>query len=268
MGCPPRAERDLLFNSNCFRVGGVLYPAPGAHPVRTRIGARAKPLTRMPNLVTKLPDQGTPTGTGGLDAGEGGLRLRGTREPAGIEGFLAQVEHRAYRIARHGVWDHELALEIVQDSMMKLVEKYAERPPKEWAALFYTILNNRVNDARRRRLVREKAGRIVSLFAPRRDSDQSIEVDILETESSASADPRQEPEAWTRNRQLQMAIDAAVSKLPPRQRDVFLLREWQGLDVRETAQVLGCSQGSVKQHHFRAMQSLRRQLAEVWNDDD
>jgi len=187
-------------------------------------------------------------------------------EEVTLDRFLADNEQKAFRSARYALWDDELALDVVQDAMMKLVEKYAGRPASEWPALFYTIVNNRIRDAQRRRMVRDKAGKVVSLFRVRQEDGS--EADLLETEL-AGQDPTgdAEPERALRDKQLRSAIDQAVAGLSWRQRQVFLLREEQGLDVRQTAAVLGCSEGSVKQHHFRAMQALRRQLAEDWHNE-
>jgi RNA polymerase sigma-70 factor (ECF subfamily) len=188
--------------------------------------------------------------------------------PASMDEFLAGVEHKAYRIARYSIWDHELALDIVQDAMLRLVAKYAQRPATEWAPLFFTILNNRINDARRRWAVREAGGRVVSLFRSAGRDGEGEEVDLLETGyGGMTADRRGEPDALLANRQLGQAIDQALTTLSDRQRQVFVLREWQGLDVKQTAAVLGCSEGSVKQHHFRAMRAIRKQLAEEWKDE-
>lgn len=190
--------------------------------------------------------------------------------PAGdpMDTFLASVEHQAYRMARHALWDHELALDIVQDSMLKLVEHYRQKSVTEWPALFFTILQNRINDARRKRRVREGLGRIVSFFVHHEDTDASGETDLLDLGVGADlARPTDQPEDIAAGRRLRKSIDAAVRQLPERQRQVFLLREGQELSVRETSQILGCSEGTVKQHHFRAMQTLRHMLAEVWKND-
>lgn len=204
--------------------------------------------------------------------GDGQVQVDGTgrnnEDPATMDGFLGGVEYKAYHLARHAIWDHEQALDIVQDSMLKLVEKYSRRPAEEWPALFYTILNNRIRDIQRRRMVQEKAGKIVSLFRPGRAEDRQEESDLLETTNPVDpAAGMGDPAAQLSNKQLRDLIERAVSGLPRRQNQVFVLREWQGLNVRETAQVLGCAEGSVKQHHFRAMRAMRKQLAEVWQDD-
>lgn len=186
----------------------------------------------------------------------------------GIEAFLAGAERKAYRITCYALRNHELALDLVQDSMLKLVEKYASRPHHEWPALFFTILNNRITDARRSRRVRESAGKLVSLFRTPAGGDGGDEIDLLEYDiAGRNKDRDAEPEGHLANKQLRDQLERAVSTLSERQREVFLLREWQGLDVRDTARALGCSEGSVKQHHFRAMQALRQKLAEVWQDE-
>ncbi len=187
---------------------------------------------------------------------------------AAFNTFFAAEEQKAFRIARYAIWDDELAMDIVQDAMLKLVEKYSQRPSKEWPALFYTILNNRVRDMQRQRIVRDGLAKFVSLFQPKRGHDDDGEVDLLEAGAATEAGARNlGPEDQLGNKQLADAIDAAVAKLSWRQRQVFLLREAQGLAVRETAEILGCSEGTVKQHHFRAMQALREKLKEVWKND-
>jgi RNA polymerase sigma-70 factor, ECF subfamily len=185
------------------------------------------------------------------------------RDP--MNDFLAQVEHQAYRMAHYALWDHELALDIVQDSMLKLVQRYREKPPTEWPALFFTILNNRINDARRQRLLHRGIGKIISLFDRRPPDGHDDAPDPLETEFAGSR--AHEPETASNARRTRRHIDAAVGRLPARQRQVFLLRETQGLGVQETARILGCSEGAVKQHHFRALQTLRVLLAEVWDHE-
>lgn len=183
---------------------------------------------------------------------------------ASLDGFLAGVEHQAYRIALYGLKDSEAALDAVQDSMMKLVEKYRHRPSREWPALFFTILSHRITDIQRWRKLREAGGRLVSFFAQREDGEEE---DLLERGLGLTeADRRRTPENELHWRQTGRHIDRALLRLSERQRQVFLLREWQGFDVRETARILGCTEGTVKQHHFRAIQSLRANLSEMWND--
>jgi RNA polymerase sigma-70 factor (ECF subfamily) len=206
-----------------------------------------------------LPDVALPPGL--LRGRVNAAQARETPDP--MNDFLAQVEQQAYRMAQYALWDHELALDVVQDSMLKLVQRYREKPPAEWPALFFTILHNRINDARRQRLWHKGINRIISLFDRQKSDAQEDHPDPLETEIAGSR--VDEPEEKFTAGRTRRQIDHAVRQLPARQRQVFLLRETQGLGVQETALILGCSEGSVKQHHFRAMQALRLSLAEVWD---
>jgi RNA polymerase sigma-70 factor (ECF subfamily) len=170
--------------------------------------------------------------------------------------FLAGVERRAFRMARIALRHDEDALDAVQDAMLKLAQRYSRRDPAEWPALFHRILQNRVRDLQRRRQVR---GRVMALLPWRRD------------EEDAGADPVAEfpdhtpgPAAEVENAALLQALETAVHELPQRQREAFLLRSVEGLDVAATALAMGCSDGSVKTHHFRALQALRARLGESW----
>lgn len=180
-----------------------------------------------------------------------------------LDAFFADVEKRAYRMAVYTLKDEQAALDAVQDAMLKLVEKYSERPSAEWPALFFTILNNRMIDIQRWGRLREAGGKLISLFRNHDNGDE----DLLETGLGSDNFIADRPEVASWSRDLHNKIDNAITKLSDRQRQVFLLREWQGFNVRETSEILGCSEGSVKQHHFRAMQALRRHLAGVWEDE-
>ena len=214
------------------------------------------------------PRTGMATGSAAHPARK--LAVVDTAAPPGdpLEAFLARTENQAYRIARIALWDHELALDIVQDSMLKLVDHYRDKPQAEWPALFFTILRNRINDARRQRRIQERIGRIIPLFAQRPDGELQEEVDLLELGLGVDSTRRDsDPENLLSAQRVRQSIEAAVCRLPERQRQVFMLREGQELSVKETSQILGCSEGTVKQHHFRAMQTLRHLLAEVWNHE-
>lgn len=183
---------------------------------------------------------------------------------ASLDAFFEDVEKRAFRIAVYTLKDEQTALDAVQDAMLKLVEKYANRPSSEWPALFFTILNNRMIDIQRWGRLREAGGKLVSLFR----SHDNGEEDLLESGLGSENLIAERPEVASWSRDLHKNIDSAVTKLSERQRQVFLLREWQGFNVRETSEILGCSEGSVKQHHFRAMQALRKHLAGVWENEE
>ncbi|MFL6624154.1 MAG: RNA polymerase sigma factor [Sulfurifustis sp.] len=175
-----------------------------------------------------------------------------------IETFLSGVEHRAYRFALYELRDRDAALDAVQDSMWRLVERYAERPAAEWPALFFAILRNRTTDTKRWRLAQQLRG----LLSNRRRRDDDSEDEWL----NVPASEHEMPEAQRIAAEQRVALERALAQLPTRQRQVFLLREWQGMTTAETAQALGCTEGTVKQHHFRALQTLRAKLSEVWHE--
>lgn len=175
-----------------------------------------------------------------------------------LSDFLKSVEKRAYKRTLYAVRDEDAALDIVQDAMIRLAEKYAERPPAEWPLVFQRILANATTDWFRRRKVRAAVMSNVSDFegpAEEPDFDLLETLDTLDgalgTESAADAVSRA---------QVLAQIEEAIGNLPDRQREAFLLRYWEEFDVAETAAVMGCSEGSVKTHCSRAVQALARAL--------
>jgi RNA polymerase sigma-70 factor, ECF subfamily len=169
--------------------------------------------------------------------------------------FLAGVELKAFKIAQAALRHEDDALDAVQDAMLQLARAYSGRPAQEWKPLFYRILENRIRDMQRRRTVR---GRVMA-WLPARADDDDDDYDPIAQAASAEPPPL---------RRLELdeavgALDEALKKLPPRQQQAFLLRTLEGLDVAETALAMGCSEGSVKTHYFRAVQALRAQLGEL-----
>jgi RNA polymerase sigma-70 factor, ECF subfamily len=171
-----------------------------------------------------------------------------------LSDFLAQVERRAYKQALFAIRDEQLALDVVQDAMLKLSEKYAHRPAEELPLLFQRILQNAIRDFYRRQKVRALWTTPVSaLFGPEAEEDHDP-LETLEVESeSKSLEPP--PEQLARA-QVLAQIEKALHTLPARQRQAFILRYWEELDVAEAAKVMGCSEGSVKTHCSRATHAL------------
>ena len=168
--------------------------------------------------------------------------------------FLASVELKAYKIAQAGLRHQDDALDAVQDAMLQLARAYSDRPEEEWKPLFYRILENRIRDMQRRRTVR---GRVMAWMPFRRDEDDEDNDPIAQAPSNdLPAVARLEID------EAMVALDAALEQLPQRQRQAFLLRNLEGLDVAQTAQAMGCSEGSVKTHYFRALQALRLKLGD------
>jgi RNA polymerase sigma factor, sigma-70 family len=182
--------------------------------------------------------------------------LAGTAQetPATLDAFLAQVERRAFRVAELNLRQREDAMDAVQDAMLRLVKHYRDKPAGEWAPLFWGILRRRIVDLQRRRKVRSI---VVGWLGGGRD-DEGDELPSWEPADRGPGplDRLQDAQSWG-------DLSAALRELPRRQREAFMLRMLEGLDVAETAQAMGCSEGSVKTHLSRAMQKLREQL-EDW----
>jgi RNA polymerase sigma-70 factor (ECF subfamily) len=172
--------------------------------------------------------------------------------------FLAGVERRAYKQALFAIRDDHLALDIVQDAMLKLAEKYSERPPAELPLLFQRILQNAIRDFYRRQKVRSLwTTPISSLFGSDGDEDFDPLETLEVTSESKSLEPP--PDQLARSQMLGL-IEKALEKLPARQRQAFLLRYWEEMDVAEAAKIMGCSEGSVKTHCSRATHALAATL--------
>ena len=148
----------------------------------------------------------------------------------------------------------ESALDIVQDAMMKLAEKYSDRPTRELPMLFQRILQNTIRDWFRRQKVRSTWTTLFSSFGGKEDDDDH---DILETlQAEDTSNIPVSPAAQLEQAQLLTIIEQSIEKLPGRQREAFMLRYWEELDVAETAAAMGCSEGSVKTHCSRAVHTL------------
>ncbi len=177
----------------------------------------------------------------------------GREAPAGaLDAFLRSVERRALRMAELAVGQREEALDLVQEAMFGFVRHYADKPAADWAPLFYRVLDSRITDWHRRQQVR---GRWLVAWLRRSDEDDA------EDPVAAAPDPHDPgPLARLAGAEAAGALDGALRDLPLRQRQAFLLRVWEGLDVAATATAMRCSEGSVKTHLFRALASLRRAL--------
>jgi RNA polymerase sigma-70 factor (ECF subfamily) len=185
-----------------------------------------------------------------------------------LDNFLGQVQRKAYHVAYGALWDQETALDVVQESMLRFVEYYREKPSAAWPALFRSVLNSRINDQRRKRLLASTGRRLLSLTGLKLvDSDGDERLKEADLPAREYATGIGNPEVSLAAGELKRAIDRAVGTLPERQRQVFLLREQLGLSIQESADTLGCSTNSIKQHHFRALRALRQQLAEVWQHE-
>lgn len=175
-----------------------------------------------------------------------------------LSDFLKSVDKRAFKRTVYALRDEDAALDVVQDAMIRLAEKYADRPAAELPLLFQRILSNAMMDWFRRQKVRNAVVQNLSDFE---GADGEADFDLLESLESADGMLGAESAADAVSRaQILLAIENEVSELPARQREAFLLRYWEELDVAETATVMGCSEGSVKTHCSRAVHTLAKAL--------
>ncbi len=173
--------------------------------------------------------------------------------------FIKSVEKRAFKRTAYAVRDDDAALDIVQDAMIRLAESYSSRPPAEWPLVFQRILSNATMDWFRRQKVRNAVVHNMSDFEPA--GEDGGDFDLLELLESQDGAMGAESAADTVGRQqILQIIDGEVANLPTRQREAFILRYWEELDVAETADAMGCSEGSVKTHCSRAVHSLAKAL--------
>jgi len=175
-----------------------------------------------------------------------------------LSDFLKNTEKRAFKRTLYHVRDEEAALDIMQDSMIKLATHYGDKPPAELPLLFQRILSNTMLDWFRRRKTRNALFSNLSDFGAGNDED---DFDLLETFNGASeSELGESAEDQIRRKQIFSQIEADIQDLPPRQREAFLLRYWEEMDVAETAAAMGCTEGSVKTHCSRAVHALSRSL--------
>ncbi|MCD6662789.1 MAG: RNA polymerase sigma factor [Comamonas sp.] len=178
-----------------------------------------------------------------------------------LSDFLKGVERRAFKRTVYHVRNEEAALDIVQDSMLKLSVHYGDKPPGELPMLFQRILTNCTLDWFRRQKTRNALFTNMSDFEG--SSEDGQDFDLLETwlaPGQSESETGQSAEDAVKRRQTFEAIETAIGQLPARQREAFLMRYWEEMDVAETAAAMGCSEGSVKTHCFRAVQTLGKLL--------
>jgi RNA polymerase sigma-70 factor, ECF subfamily len=185
------------------------------------------------------------------------LTVCGEDRATALDRFLAANERRAYRMAYIAIGNHDDALDVVQDAMCKLVQRYARRAESEWPALFTRIVQNRLADFYRRNAGRRRWRQWFG-----HHSENEHEEDPL---SHVPQPGTHQPDEQLGQARAMAQLDTALRGLPLRQQQVFLLRQWEGLDVAETARAMGISEGSVKTHYSRAVQRLRSQLEDHWS---
>ncbi len=168
------------------------------------------------------------------------------------------MERRAFKQAVFALRNDESALDAVQDAMLKLAEKYSDRPAAEFPMLFQRILQNVIRDAFRRRKVRSTWTTLLSAFSGADEDDDYDPLDTMVIDDPSSLG--RSPEQNVGQAEVMALIEREIARLPGRQREAFLMRYWEEMDISETAAVMGCSEGSVKTHCSRATHSLAAAL--------
>ncbi len=171
-----------------------------------------------------------------------------------ISEFLAGVERRAFAHAKFASRNTDDALDLVQDTMFEFVRRYSDQPPEKWRGLFYRILQSRITDWHRRKSVRAR----ILAWLGRGNGDDEEEDPLQKLPDPEGSNPESELE----RREQRAAIERAVRRLPLRQKQAFLLRAWEGMDVAEAAFAMGCSEGTIKTHYSRAVHALRGVMEE------
>jgi len=164
--------------------------------------------------------------------------------------FLTSVEQRAFRMAQIATGNRDDALDIVQDAMLNLVRRYRTKQETEWRALFFKIVQSRIRDRYRRNTVRMRW----RAWLGRKDDSEETTYDPMGDIPDPS--PHSPAEQVMVGDGI-AALNGALRSLPFRQQQVFLLRAWEGMSVRDTAAAMRCSEGSVKTHYSRAVHTLR-----------
>ncbi|MFC3667840.1 RNA polymerase sigma factor [Uliginosibacterium paludis] len=219
--------------------------------------------TGQDHSSTQRPHKRTRYLTGAIRIGQGAARSNAPTGPTlatrlELSDFLASVERRAFRQVQFALRDEDAALDVVQEAMLKLSESYGHRPPEEFPMLFQRILQNAMRDHMRRSKVRNLWVTLLSAFGNNSEDDDNDPLESMADEDTGmqAASPLGRLE---QSRTLSI-IEAEIAKLPARQREAFLMRYWEEMDIAETAAAMGCSEGSVKTHCSRASHTLAAAL--------
>lgn len=180
-----------------------------------------------------------------------------------LDGFLAGIEQRALRMAECALGNRDDALDVVQEAMIRLCQRYAQRDPEQWRPLFYRILQNAIRDHYRRSAVRNRFRTWLRPWS-NNDTNDSGPVDEMQTVEDKGIC---QPDALLEQADIMGRLQRVLRQLPQRQQQAFMLRVWEGMDVAETAKVMQCSGGSVKTHLSRALQRVRAQLEGYTSDE-
>ena len=177
--------------------------------------------------------------------------------PLTIDQWLKEIGRRARMMAEFAVHDRDVSQDLVQDSLLAFISRYADKPAEQWTPLFYTILRSQIMDWKRRQARRGKWMTWLSRHNSDDDSDEEDSIHSIATLTDEN------PATLLANADDMATVQLILSRLPERQQQAFLFRAWEGLDISTTARIMGCGESSVKTHYSRALLALRRGLNEA-----
>ena len=177
-----------------------------------------------------------------------------------MEQFLIDIEKKAYRMVEISVRDHGEAMDILQEGMIKLVTNYSDKPSQQWKPLFYRILNNKITDWHRH----QKVKNLLFFWKSEKADDNEEALDLIDNIEDKFSGQKAPVEALEKLQQQESVVEV-LSGLSVKQQQCFMLRSWEGMSVAETANIMGCSEGSVKTHYSRAVHKIK-QMLEVEHD--
>ncbi len=191
------------------------------------------------------------------------LREKSLDKSQAMAKFFSSIEKRAFRRAQIATGNTDDALDIVQDAMVSLINKYSNKEVQDWELLFHKILSNRIMDWHRRTAIMKRFGTWISSNdkGSFKDSSKDGTTDIGEPEFEDEKMPS--PESLVQTGQSIAMLEEALQELPLKQQQVFLLRAWEGLSEKETAVAMSCSVGTIKSHYSRARTFLKNKLESV-----
>lgn len=187
------------------------------------------------------------------------LRKKSLENSQAMGKFFSTIEKRAFRRAQIATGNVDDALDIVQDAMVSLINKYSNKEAQDWELLFHKILSNRIMDWHRRTAIRKRFGAWLTSSDKADYQDSKKEMDEPEFEDTSMPGP----ESLVQTNQSITMLEAALQELPLKQQQVFLLRAWEGLSEKETSVVMSCSVGTIKSHYARARTFLKNKLEAV-----
>ena len=172
-------------------------------------------------------------------------------DEAAFDEMVTRFQGRVFAVAYRVLGNREDALDASQEVFIKVHRKIGHWKPTggflPW--LLRMTTNHSIDQLRKKK----------------RYPEQSLEEAFVPTSEGASVEPTtMQTDVIVRGNEIEARIRAALPVLSPSQREVFLLRHYEGLALAEIAESMGCTVGSVKVHLFRALKKLQVELSDLY----